>query len=263
MWAIGGSVGGGQDDEKDQAAFSSLWRSIAKVKFPEGGLTFDYMYDVSKNSWVNWNTLIPEYKPVSLEETTFSSIYVSTLHTTRLTYLLDLHVSRFKPVLFIGSAGTGKTAVMRNYLSTCSTEKVDFRIMNFNSFTNSESLQASIESMVVKKSGKTFGSASNKTLIYYIDDMNMPSVDKYGTQSPIALLQYVNDYASVFNRELLEERKFLQDILFMGSLNPKSGSFIIDLRLQRHFTVFTMFTPGQDTIKTIYGNILGGHVCEW
>jgi len=42
--------------------------------------------------------------------------------------------------------------------------------------------------MVVKKSGKTFGSASNKTLIYYIDDMNMPSVDKYGTQSPIALL---------------------------------------------------------------------------
>jgi dynein heavy chain len=62
---------------------------------------------------------------------------------------------------------------------------------------------------------------------------------------------------------MLEERKFLQDILFLGSLNPKSGSFIIDLRLQRHFTVFTMFTPGQDTIKTIYGSILGGHVKEW
>jgi len=35
--------------------------------------------------------------------------------------------------------------------------------------------------MVVKKSGKTFGSAANKTLIYFIDDMNMPYVDKYGT----------------------------------------------------------------------------------
>jgi dynein heavy chain len=98
------------------------------------------MYDVSKNTWINWNTLIPEYAPVSLDETTFSSIYVSTLHTTRITFLLDLHVSRFKPVLFIGSAGTGKTAVTKNYLTSCSSEKVDFRIMNFNSFTNSESL---------------------------------------------------------------------------------------------------------------------------
>jgi dynein heavy chain len=110
------------------------------VKFPEGGLTFDYMYDVSKNCWVNWNTMIPEYVPVSLEENTFSSIYVSSLHTTRIDYLLDLHVKRFHPVLFIGSAGTGKTAVTKNYLKNCNTEKVDYRIMNFNSFTNSESL---------------------------------------------------------------------------------------------------------------------------
>jgi dynein heavy chain len=35
--------------------------------------------------------------------------------------------------------------------------------------------------MVVKKSGKTFGSAGNKTLICFVDDMNMPYVDKYGT----------------------------------------------------------------------------------
>jgi len=155
--------------------------------------------------------------------------------------------------MFIGSAGTGKTAVFRKFLSGCSIEKVDYKIMNFNSFTDSVALQASIESMVVKKSGKTFGSGSNKTLIFYIDDMNMPAVEKYGTQSTICQLHYINDHGSVFNRELLEERKFLQDLLFMGSLNPKAGSFTIDLRLQRHFTVFTMFTPGQDTIKSIYG----------
>lgn len=43
--------------------------------------------------------------------------------------------------------------------------------------------------MVEKKSGKTFGSATNKILICYIDDLNMPRVDKYGTQSPIQLLR--------------------------------------------------------------------------
>jgi len=91
-------------------------------------------------TWINWNTVIPEYAPVGLDELPFSRIYVSSIHTTRINYLLDLHVQRFKPVLFIGSAGTGKTAVTKNYLSGCSTDKIDYRIMNFNSFTDSVSL---------------------------------------------------------------------------------------------------------------------------
>jgi dynein heavy chain len=63
--------------------------------------------------------------------------------------------------------------------------------------------------MVVKKSGKTFGSAGNKTLICFVDDMNMPFVDKYGTQTPIALLSYIFDYGQVYNREELSEKKIL------------------------------------------------------
>ena len=35
--------------------------------------------------------------------------------------------------------------------------------------------------MVEKKSGKNFGSATGKVLICFIDDLNMPYVDKYGT----------------------------------------------------------------------------------
>jgi dynein heavy chain, axonemal len=73
--------------------------------------------------------------------------------------------------------------------------------------------------MIEKKSGRTFGSATNKTLIYFIDDMNMPYVDKYYTQSPVQLLLYITDYGSIFNREQLEERKFIQDLLFLGSMN--------------------------------------------
>ena len=35
--------------------------------------------------------------------------------------------------------------------------------------------------MVEKKAGTTFGSATNKVIICFIDDLNMPYVDKYGT----------------------------------------------------------------------------------
>ena len=54
--------------------------------------------------------------------------------------------------------------------------------------------------MLDKKSGRTYGSAMNKTLIAFIDDLNMPYVEKYGTQSPIQLLRQIIDYGSIFNR---------------------------------------------------------------
>lgn len=51
-----------------------------------------------------------------------------------------MHIERKKPVLFIGSAGTGKTAVIKNFLSTTNPEKVKHTTINFSSFTDSMSL---------------------------------------------------------------------------------------------------------------------------
>ena len=138
MWAFGGSIGGGQDDEKDQKEFNSFWRSVTKIKFPEQGMAFDYFCDPSKPSWQQWSTQVQQYS--AQDDITFSKIYVGTLHTTRLRYLLDRHVTRFKPVLFIGNSGTGKTAVTRDYLSATKVEKISHRTISFNSFTTSLSL---------------------------------------------------------------------------------------------------------------------------
>lgn len=115
MWAVGGGVGGGQDDEKDFKDFNSMWRAIAKIKFPESGLCYDYYFDINENKWVNWNTRVVKYVPT--DETIFNKIYVPTMHTTRLRFIVDMHLKRRKPVLFIGGAGTGKTAVIKDFLS--------------------------------------------------------------------------------------------------------------------------------------------------
>jgi len=124
MWAFGGSVGGGQDDEKDQKEFSSMWRSYSKgVKFPDAGLCFDYFFDVATMSWKHWSQEIPEYVAVGLDENPFNKIYVNTLNSTKLNSLLKMHVNRFQSVLFIGNAGTGKTAVTNEFLVTAPSEK--------------------------------------------------------------------------------------------------------------------------------------------
>jgi len=54
--------------------------------------------------------------------------------------MLDYHVARKRPVLFIGSAGTGKTAVVRNFLASTSADKIKHTTINFSSQTDSLAL---------------------------------------------------------------------------------------------------------------------------
>jgi dynein heavy chain len=37
--------------------------------------------------------------------------------------------------------------------------------------------------------GRIFGPPTGKTLMFFMDDLNMPKLDKYGTQSPICLIR--------------------------------------------------------------------------
>jgi len=61
--------------------------------------------------------------------------------------------------------------------------------MNMNSYTDSKSLQIVIESNVDKRMGKIFGPPTGKILMFFMDDLNMPKVDTYGTESPICLIR--------------------------------------------------------------------------
>jgi dynein heavy chain, axonemal len=163
-----------------------------------------------------------------------------------------MHVRKKKGVLYVGSAGTGKTTIIKDYFSTLDKEYTLNSSINFNSYTDSKALQTVIESNVDKRAGRTFGPPPNKVLIYFMDDLNMPYVDKYGTQSPICLIRQIIDYGIVYDRDHLEEKKHLVDCMFTACMNPKSGSFIIDLRLSRHFSLFSCLTAEREILNTIY-----------
>merc|ERR1719230_1941498 len=48
--------------------------------------------------------------------------------------------------------------------------------------------------------------------------------------------------------------------MFCACMNPKAGSFQINNRLQRHFTVLTTFTPTAMLISGIFTSILEKHL---
>lgn len=51
-----------------------------------------------------------------------------------------------------------------------------------------------LEKPLEKKAGHNYGPGGNKKLIYFIDDMNMPEVDLYGTVQPHTLIRQHIDY---------------------------------------------------------------------
>jgi len=62
-------------------------------------------------------------------------------------------------------------------------------MINFNYYTDANFLQNYLEQCLEKKAGRQFGPPGKVKLIVFVDDLNMPQLDIYDTQSAIALLR--------------------------------------------------------------------------
>lgn len=116
-----------------------------------------------------------------------------------------------------------------------------------------------MEKPLEKKAGRNFGPPGSKKLIYFIDDMNMPVVDPYGTVQPHTLIQQHLDYQHWYDRQKMTLKE-IHNVQYVACMNPTAGSFTINPRLQRHFTVFAVNFPSIEALRTIYQSILSQHV---
>ena len=82
--------------------------------------------------------------------------------------------------MLVGGAGCGKTVLINEKVGQLD-ENYLIANVPFNYYYSSEMLQKILETPLEKKAGRNYGPTGNKSLIYFLDDMNMPEVDAYGT----------------------------------------------------------------------------------
>ncbi|KAJ8318719.1 LOW QUALITY PROTEIN: hypothetical protein KUTeg_003810 [Tegillarca granosa] len=256
VWAFGGVTF--QDQLVDyRVEFSKWWTTEFKtVKFPTQGTIFDYFIDAETKKFEPWTKKVQKFELDP--DLPLQAALVHTTETTRVKYFLDMLIDKKRPVMLVGNAGTGKTVLMGDKLNSLSD---DYMVSNvpFNFYTTSAMLQGVLEKPLEKKAGRNFGPPGTRRLIYFVDDMNMPEVDKYFTVQPHTLIRQHIDHSHWYDRAKLTLKE-IHNTQYVACMNPTAGSFTIDSRLQRHFCVFAINFPNAEALATIYTSILSQHL---
>eukprot|EP01033_Poteriospumella_lacustris_P003465 gene3469-2562_t len=261
IWGFGSVLTIGDDGTDYRKNFSEWFRGKFKsIKIPSRDTIFDYWLDPRTSKFESWK-LSPGFKTVEFNSTTMNmaSITVPTAETASVSFWLDLLVKAGNHVMLAGGAGTGKTQLVVGMLSQLEPENHIHTTVNMNFYTSASVLLSSLEPVLQKRTGTTYGPPGSAKMVYFIDDLNLPEVDSYGTQSAIALLRQHIDYGHWYDTQKLS-LKTVDDCQYVAALNPTAGSFSINPRLQRHFTCFAIGMPTATSLLTIYQTFLDGHL---
>ena len=176
---------------------------------------WDYYVDKRKKELVPWAESVPAVAYDSAPP--MSLVTVPTGETASISYWVDLLLQRGRSSMLVGGAGCGKTAVIMGRLRTLP-EDFMHAVLNINYFTNANSLQRILEAPLEKKAGKNFGPPGNKQLIYFVDDLNMAALDKYGTASNLSLMRQHMGYGHIYDLSKLSQKVPLQHPMLLKTL---------------------------------------------
>uniref|UniRef100_A0A674DLM6 Dynein axonemal heavy chain 10 n=1 Tax=Salmo trutta TaxID=8032 RepID=A0A674DLM6_SALTR len=219
---------------------------------------YDFHFDGTKKKWVTWSSLVTKY--VHSPDVKFIDILVPTVDTTRASWLLEQMVKIKRPVVLVGESGTSKTATTQNFLKNLNMDTTMMLTINFSSRTTSMDLQRNLEASVEKRTKEIYGPPMGKRLLVFMDDLNMPRVDDYGTQQPIALLKLLLDRGGMYDRGKELNYKVLKDLGFIAAMGKAGGGRNeVDTRFISLFSVFNIPFPDEDSLHLIYSSILKGH----
>ncbi|KFQ84496.1 Dynein heavy chain 7, axonemal, partial [Phoenicopterus ruber ruber] len=268
IWSIGGTCDGDSRTIFDnflretlagKSGINPVPTSVGKWECPfeEKGLVYDYMYELKgKGCWVHWNGFIKNIN-YSDKNVKIQDIIVPTMDTIRYTYLIELFITHGKPLLLVGPTGTGKSVYVKDKLmNNLEKERYFPFFINFSARTSANQTQNIIMARLDKRRKGVFGPPMGKKCIIFVDDMNMPALEKYGAQPPIELLRQFFDHG--FWYDLKDTSKItLVDVQLLAAMGPPGGGRNpVTPRFLRHFNICAINSFSDETMVRIFSTVV-------
>lgn len=185
-------------------------------------------------------------------------VFIPTLDTLKQeSYVFDL-LNAGQPVILCGPPGSGKTMILTNALR----KSAQFLLvaMNFSKDTTISSILKSLKRHTIYADGPKglvlCPKLPDKCVVLFCDEINLPKLDKYGSQSVILFLRLLIEKNGFWrtddNRWVSIER-----IRIVGACNPSSdpGRLPLSPRFLRHTPILSIDYPSEQSLMTIYQNL--------
>lgn len=231
-------------------------RSITTIPLPPSSSMPIIDYEVSLGGeWVPWQNKVPQIE-VETHKVAAPDIVVPTLDTVRHESLLYTWLAEHKPLVLCGPPGSGKTMTLFSALR--SLPDMEVVGLNFSSATTPELLLKTFDHYCEYRrtpNGIVLAPIQlGKWLVLFCDEINLPDMDKYGTQRVISFLRQMVEHGG-FYRNNDQAWVRLERIQFVGACNPPTdpGRKPLSHRFLRHVPVVYVDYPGETSLKQIYG----------
>jgi dynein heavy chain len=263
VWSVGATVNREGRIKFDQfvrhVSGSTSEAPVAKLDlaFPDEGSVYDYLFEKKgKGKWLKWMaTINPELTLKPGQK--IKDAIVPTMDTARYTYLMDLALRHNCPILFVGPTGTGKSVYVKDKLMN-GLEKDKFSpvFMNFSAQTTANQTQTFLLSKLDKRRKGVYGPRLGTKCIVFIDDLNMPALEKYGAQPPIEILRQFLDMGQWYDLQDTTAMHIV-DMQLIGAMGPPGGGRNpVTSRFIRHMNVVGVNEFDDETMQRIFSSIM-------
>ena len=211
----------------------------------------------------------PKFVPCSAPEFacdiegTYYSILVPAVDTVWNSSIIDICIQKNINIYsLLEKLKLGKSVIIqKNIFSNQEERQLMTKTLNFSAEINSSSTQQTIEADLDKKQGrKVLGAKGNNTLVIFIDDINMPSIEKYRAQPQLSYWDSYFELEDFMIDKISIQNKLKNSYELHAAAPPSCSRASLSLRFTRFFHIFWLPQPSKETMVTIFEAIVLGYI---